>query len=79
MLSEAIDNGRCQIGVVQAILIMVYWKEPSDQSAWIKIRVAVAMGYQLGYHIPRAADLPTDAKRARSILVSFSRSSWLWS
>lgn len=69
MLSRAIDTGRCETGIIQAILVMVYWKEPTDKSAWIKIGVAIRMAYQRGWHVQRREELPDDELAARQILV----------
>lgn len=73
LLSSAIEQGQCNTGVIQALLILVYWKEPTDQSAWIKIGMAVRLGYQLGWHErsskPRPP-VPEDPVRYREQLVS---------
>lgn len=73
LLSSAIEQGQCDTGVIQAILILVYWKEPTDQSAWIKIGMAVRLGYQLGWHercTKPPIPVPADPVRYREQLVS---------
>lgn len=63
LLSAAVEVGTCHIGILQAALILVYCKsvddaeqalnqgkQPTDQSAWVKIGVAIRLGYQLGLH-----------------------------
>jgi hypothetical protein len=59
LLSRMIASGSCTLGMVQAIIIMVYWKRPTDKTAWIKLGIAMRLGYQLGLHIPRAATSST--------------------
>ena len=50
LLSRATGAGECDIGIVKAILVLVFWKNPTDKSAWIKIGTAIRLGYQLGLH-----------------------------
>lgn len=70
LISRAIDRGVCETAIVQAILILVYWKEPSDKSAWIKIGVALRMAHQMRWHEPRKEALPMEEFAARRVLVS---------
>lgn len=76
LVSAAVEQGNCNIGLVQALLILVYWKQPTDQSAWIKIGMAVRLGYQLGWHLRAAKipspELPTGELEQREQLVSTS-------
>ncbi|BGP25147.1 hypothetical protein JCM10295v2_004067 [Rhodotorula toruloides] len=58
-------DGSDGIGLVQALLILCYWKEPMDSSAWLKIGYAIRLGFQLGLHVKRTAPLPTDELAAR--------------
>jgi len=62
-------SGQGSVGIVQAILINVYTKEPSDGSAFVKIGVAVRMGYQLGWNQPRTQAIAIDDPDRRLILV----------
>lgn len=64
LISRAVEQGTCTTAIVQAILIMVYWKEPRDTSAWIKIGLAIRMGYQLGFHTGNIPDTPLDDELA---------------
>lgn len=54
LLSRAINLGTCDIGIVKAIIIMVFWKDPTDKSAYVKIGIAIRLGFQLGLHLPLA-------------------------
>ncbi|BGP13739.1 hypothetical protein JCM10213v2_001677 [Rhodosporidiobolus nylandii] len=56
------------LGLVQALLITVYWKEPFDSTAWLKSGFAIRLGYQLGIHHKRRVPLPQDEHEARVIL-----------
>ncbi|GAA6042147.1 hypothetical protein JCM8097_004982 [Rhodosporidiobolus ruineniae] len=58
-------DGTPHIGLIQAILISVYWKEPFDSSAWLKVGYAIRLGYQLGIHHKRRGPLPPDVLEAR--------------
>lgn len=39
------------MAIIKSLLILVFWKDPVDKSAWIKIGTAIRLGYQLGLHI----------------------------
>lgn len=71
LLNVVIDKGSCNKAIVQAILILVYWKHPTDQSAWIKIGIATRLGYQLGWYITDKGDTeqPRDVTELREKLV----------
>lgn len=56
------------IGVLQAVLLLVYWKEPLDASAWLRIGYAIRLGYQLRLYRKRIEPLPADELEARILL-----------
>ncbi|GAA5872818.1 hypothetical protein JCM3774_006340 [Rhodotorula dairenensis] len=56
------------IGLLQAILLLVYWKEPMDSSAWMRVGYAIRLAYQLRLHQRRCTPLPSDELEARVIL-----------
>ncbi|BGP45734.1 hypothetical protein JCM10450v2_001564 [Rhodotorula kratochvilovae] len=68
LVGRGIIDGKVTLGLVQAILLLVYWKEPEDRSAWLRIGEAIRMGYQLHLHEQRAAPLPADELEARQIM-----------
>lgn len=70
ILNRATNKASCSTGIIQALMILVYWKAPSDRSGWLKIGMAVRMGYQLGWHLTMDRPLPTDELAARRTLVS---------
>jgi hypothetical protein len=70
ILNRAISTGVCELGLVQALMIMVYWKAPDDRSAWIKIGLAIRLAYQLRLHLAYTPHrpLPADDFQARRVL-----------
>lgn len=69
IINRAITVGECAVGLVQSLLIMVYYKAPTDRSAWVKIGIALRLGYQMGWHIPTKRQLPENETEARILLV----------
>ncbi|ORY27888.1 hypothetical protein BCR39DRAFT_536618 [Naematelia encephala] len=67
ILNRAMAVGECDLGIVQALLILVYWKTPTDRSAWVKLGIGIRLGYQLGLHARRKTPLPADEMQARTI------------
>ncbi|ORY21003.1 hypothetical protein BCR39DRAFT_73904 [Naematelia encephala] len=67
ILQRATGVGDCDLGIVQALAIMSYWKAPTDRSSWVKLGTALRLGFQLGLHIPRTDRLPEDDHEARVI------------
>lgn len=65
-----VNAGECDIEAIQSLLILVAFKEPTDRSAWIKIGIAVRLGYQHGWYKRRRTVLPIDESEARWLLVS---------
>jgi hypothetical protein len=70
VLDRALTSGASDIGIVQSLMILTYWKNPADTSAWRKIGMALRMGYQSLWHVPRRDALPEDEAAARQVLVS---------
>ncbi|GAA5821093.1 hypothetical protein JCM11251_001958 [Rhodosporidiobolus azoricus] len=68
LIGRAIVDGKASVGLIQAMLIATYWKESSDSSAWLRIGLAIRMGYQLNLHAQRTTPLPDDEFEARLIL-----------
>ncbi|GAA6018289.1 hypothetical protein JCM10207_000792 [Rhodosporidiobolus poonsookiae] len=63
-------KGEASVPLLQSILLLVYWKPPLDRSAWMRIGMAIRMGYQLKLHKKRTAPLPAVEHAARLILDS---------
>ena len=69
IINRELGAGTCDVGLIQALMILVYWKVPSDRSAWLKIGIAIRLAYQLQCNSAIPKPLPTDTKAAREILV----------
>lgn len=69
LVGRGIVESRASLGLIQAILVLVYWKPPMDGSAWLRTGLAVRLGYQLDLHVSRTGPLPEDEHEARLILV----------
>ena len=68
LVNRATSTGnKCDLGMVQALALMVAWKEPSDPTSGVKLAIAIRLGYQLGLHIARTTPLPEDVHEARVI------------
>lgn len=78
LLDRAIQTGAFDAGVIQALLIHTYFKEPEDTSGWFKVGMALRIAYSMFWHIPRTEPLPENDDEARDILVSASvTATWL--
>jgi hypothetical protein len=47
---ESFRNGSKSVEIVQAILILTYWKKPDDNRAWLSVGHAIRMAIELGWH-----------------------------
>lgn len=68
VLDRALLAGSSEIGVIQSLMIMTYWKDPEDTSGWMKVGMAIRLGYSLFWHIQRQDPLPDDEREARKLL-----------
>ncbi|KAM0745981.1 hypothetical protein T439DRAFT_330174 [Meredithblackwellia eburnea MCA 4105] len=68
LVTRAWADALSELGVVQALMCLVYWKEPTDSSSWLRIGYALRLGYQLRLHHPRMGPLPEDDHEARMVL-----------
>ena len=69
LVSRSVSLGTCDIGLIQALMILVCWKAPTDRSAFIKIGMAVRLGYQHGWYRQSVRTLPHDERDVRLVLV----------
>lgn len=67
IINRAVGLGQCDIGLIQALIIMIVWKDPNDSSAWVKLGIGIRLGYQIGLHIPRTRPLPRGELEARKV------------
>jgi hypothetical protein len=68
IVNRAVGQGQCDIGLIQALILMITWKDPKDGSSWVKLGIAIRLGYQLGMHIQRKDILPRDTIKARQVV-----------
>lgn len=68
LLARGLADTLASVGFLQALLLLVYWKEPEDRSAWMRIGWAIRLGYHLGINVPREGPLPQDEWEARTTL-----------
>lgn len=50
LFTKSFRQGQKSPEVVQAILIMTYWKELDDTRAWLSVGYAIRLGMELGWH-----------------------------
>lgn len=48
LVQRAMATGEPSLPLIKALLILVFWKPPSDKTAWLKTGIAMRLGYQLG-------------------------------
>ncbi|GFZ49822.1 hypothetical protein JCM24511_07225 [Saitozyma sp. JCM 24511] len=70
IVDRAVIAGAEDTALVQSLMVLIYWKEPTDTSAWRKIGWAIRMGFQFHWHLPRLRPLPEDELAARQVLDS---------
>lgn len=64
LTGRAIIDGKVSLGLIQSILLQVYWKEPEDRTAWLRIGEAIRMG-ALNTHELDGASMTCCADRPR--------------
>lgn len=75
LINRATNAGECSTALVQSLLILVYYKGPTDRTAWLKIGIAIRLAYQMRWHDadPANRQLPADEHEARLVLVSIAQ------
>ncbi|GAA5979585.1 hypothetical protein JCM5350_004946 [Sporobolomyces pararoseus] len=68
LTGRAMAEGTATVAVVQSIFLLVFWKEPFDQNAWLKVGYAIRLAYQLHLHRERKTPFPDDEAEARLIM-----------
>jgi hypothetical protein len=61
-------EGTATVAVIQSLFLLVFWKEPFDQNAWLKVGYAIRLAYQLHLHRERKTPFPDDEAEARLIM-----------
>ncbi|GAA5915534.1 uncharacterized protein JCM6883_000281 [Sporobolomyces salmoneus] len=68
LTGRAMAEGTATVAVVQSLFLLVFWKEPFDQNAWLKVGYAIRLAYQLHLHRERKTPFPDDEAEARLIM-----------
>lgn len=55
LFNRALAESCYDISLIQAIGLLVYWRETTDKSAFVKIGIAIRMCYQLGLYFSQDA------------------------
>ncbi|KAL4805782.1 hypothetical protein BDV18DRAFT_160657 [Aspergillus unguis] len=50
LFAESFKRGEKSTEIIQAILLLTYWKEPNDTRAWTSVGLAIRMAMDLGWH-----------------------------
>jgi hypothetical protein len=70
MLGTAFEKNQCNLELVQALSLSVFWRAPEDDSGWRRTGMAIRMAYELGLHEKQADRLPMNEMQYRETLVS---------
>lgn len=68
LTGRAMAEGTATVAVVQSLFLLVFWKEPFDQNAWLKVGYAIRLAYQLHLHRERKTPFPNEEAEARLIM-----------
>lgn len=68
LFSLAFDRNICSVDFVQALSVMIFWRNADDDSGWRRTGYAIRMAYELGLHLKRRSPLPKDPIEAREVL-----------
>ncbi|OWT37226.1 hypothetical protein C362_05356 [Cryptococcus neoformans Bt1] len=61
--NREVTRGAAKVELVQSILILIYWKSPTDKSIWIKLCMAVGMANQMRLHVTTTkSSFPTEGE-----------------
>ncbi|KAL4881817.1 hypothetical protein BJY04DRAFT_207301 [Aspergillus karnatakaensis] len=50
LFADSFRRGDKSTEIIQAILLLTYWKEPNDTRAWISVGLAIRIAMDLGWH-----------------------------
>ncbi|KAL1304419.1 hypothetical protein AAFC00_003417 [Neodothiora populina] len=63
LLATCFRKGKKSVDIVQAILVLTYWKEPDDTRAWLSVGYVIRMCIELGLHKITPSSQDKDADR----------------
>ncbi|KAM0789318.1 hypothetical protein ACM66B_000155 [Microbotryomycetes sp. NB124-2] len=68
LVARGVFGSTFDIGLLQSLMLLVYWKEPGDATAFLRVGIIVRLAYQLRLHVPRTSRLPAEEHEARLTL-----------
>ncbi|WVQ71522.1 hypothetical protein IAR50_001061 [Cryptococcus sp. DSM 104548] len=68
MVGQAVEFGLCTLEVIQALCLLTHWKKANDDTAWVRMGMAIRMAQMLGLNTMSSRPLPRDEMRAREVL-----------
>ncbi|GAA6060701.1 hypothetical protein JCM10212_003322, partial [Sporobolomyces blumeae] len=68
LTGTAMAEGTATVPFIQSLCVLVFWKEPLDSSAWLRVGYAIRIAYQLHLHAERKTPFPDDEAEARQIM-----------
>jgi hypothetical protein len=78
LFMEAFQRGDKSAETVQAIMVLTYWKEPSDTRAWMSVGLAIRMSMDLGWHkLGTTLTSPKDLTDTRQREIRNDERTWL--
>jgi hypothetical protein len=68
---EHFRRGSKSTEIIQAVLVLTYWKKPDDSRAWLSVGYAIRMAIELGWHqlgtdVMRSPENPSEQQTRRS-------------
>ncbi|KAH8085378.1 hypothetical protein HD553DRAFT_311146 [Filobasidium floriforme] len=61
-------TGSRDIGYIQSVILLAFWRQAHDSTAWIMFGHAIRLGFAIGLHRFARRPLPSDELQARLIL-----------
>ncbi|GAA5934128.1 uncharacterized protein JCM15063_000562 [Sporobolomyces koalae] len=77
LTGQAMADGTASVAIVQSLFLLVYWKEPFDQNAWLKVGYAIRLAYQLHLHKERKLPLADFKDEFEARLVMDRERTWI--
>jgi hypothetical protein len=71
-------NGSKSVEIVQAILILTYWKKPDDNRAWLSVGHAIRMAIELGWHQFGSGEMKCSANASEITIRKFRDMERTW-
>ncbi|KAF2996279.1 hypothetical protein E8E13_005006 [Curvularia kusanoi] len=75
---ECFRGGTKSVEIVQAILILTYWKKPDDSRAWLSVGYATRMAIELGWHQLGGDEMKAPANASELTIRKFRNLERTW-